>query len=537
MQPAELYRPCLTCFQQFSLLLGDRYIQYCQHAVLNMCREAAYSAIAYIEGSLRQQQEALQEEASSFREARQLLALLEVVRNSVEAPYQKLPRASVVFLAEASVAALNPAASVYSHLNRFLMKRASLQLHGVPMLGMLHGGLVGVAWHSQSLARELAIAATVAVSHNVKVAADALASPDSLAASGAVIRGVLAASQSPTTCSKMLHKGVLTHVAAIVSQSLGAIAAASQGDGKRSGLNHDSILRKDVVLAALSALITFSRVNKLWRAEILQESAAEYSSVLWSLLYSTSSFVSRVAECTEQTQAGNTMPCWQHELVDAILMKLLHLARAVSVQSRAWEAEQAASLSLTPTFWTAILHLSSIQSHTPCLNCTCIVCCQRNALRECLLCLPAESLTTLGLAICSRGTASKPQGPPSHSRSLPPDDSLWPILLHDFGERVRGNTHLGQFSDPSDACSVSNAPVQRVHTQCQDNWYRDSLCASNAAEHTAVRWLAWTMSAILQQAASNTEQPCVTPWRPFAGELLSHMWHQHSTLIHMRHLF
>ena len=485
-----------------------------------MYREAAYSAIESIEACVRKQQEELQEDISSFREAPQLLALLAVLRNSVESPFQKLPRASAVFLAEASVAALNPAAPVYSHLNRFILKRASLQLHGVPMLGMLHSGLSGISSHSQSLARELTIAATTGISHSVKVAAHALAAPDSLSLSAAVIRGVLAATQSPITCCKLLHKGTLIHVAAIVSQYLCTIAATSPAAGQHSRAE------QDVVVAALSALITFSRVKKLWRAETVQAATAEYSAVLWSLLHSTSSFAHRLAPArnlfTEPPQAVHAIPCWHTELLDVMLMKLLQLAHAVLLQSRVWHTEAAAACNLNSTFWTALVDLSSIHTHTPCYSPTCMICCQTNDLQQCLLCLPADFWPTQGLVAGSRVSELPPL---PHNDPSQPDHSLWPIILQDTGRQARYRSfpkHLRAVE--RDGCPAGIPAVQNGTQRVgQEIWYRNGVWGSDgSAEHPLVRCLAWNVSAMLQKVASDTElRRIAVPWRLVAGDLLS----------------
>ena len=464
--------------------------------------------------------------SSSFREALQLLALLSVVRNSVESPCQKLPRASVMFLAEASVAALNPAAPVYSHINRFLLKRASLQLHGVPMLSILHSGLSGVSSHSQSLARELAIAATTAVSHNVKVAAHALASPDSLSVSTALIRGVVAASQSPITCCKLLHKGTLTHLAAVVSQCLCSIAATSQITDQHSSAEQDCIMRGHIVVAALSALITFSRVKKLWRADTLQVAAAEYSSLLCSLLHSTTSFAHRLVgtRCAEHLQARKATYCWRSGLVDIIVVKLLHLARSVLVHSRVWCTEQASALNLTSPFWTALVQLSSIRTHTPICRETSIADCQINALRECLLCLPADVWPTSG-PVSGSGSPDAPDAHPlSDDDALLPEHCLWPIILHDSDGAATDKGYLEQLRcATSRGCSLGSSAAQNGALMAfQDSSYQDQVCNSGeAAEGTLVRCLAWTVSAVLQKLASNKEQWGIAPpSRLVAGEML-----------------
>jgi hypothetical protein len=382
------------------------------------------------------------------------------------------------------------------------------------MLDILHGGLPGMSSHSLVLARELAIAATTAVRHNVKLAAQCLAAPDSLAESGAVIRGVLAASQNPSACFKMLHKGVLNHVAAIVSHCLGRIAAAAPGDGE-SGANHDSIQRKGIVVAAVRALNTLSRVKKLWRADTLQLSVAEFSSLLWSLLNSTNSFVTAMHGCAEQCQADNAMPCWHSELVEVILMEILHLAHSVMVQSRAWHVEQGVALNLSSTFWTSIIYLSSIQCRHFNEADAHRISCKRNALYQCLLCLPPECLHTSDSVLLSCDeTASKPRLPAPRSSSSLTDISLWHLPLYNCAQKGTDETHVGKFvSEVQEGCSATN--YQHV-------WYQKTAFEMCAAEHTVIRLFAWTMSALLRHAGSNTAQsPTAPPWQYFVGKLLS----------------
>lgn len=471
-----------------------------------MCREAAYASIACIEESFRQLKEDEEQDASTFREDTQLLSLLALVRSSIDTPCQKLPTASAVFLAEASVAALNPAASIYSHMNHFLLKRASLQLHGVPMLTTLHAGVSGLSSHSQTLARELAIAAT-AVGHISKVASQALASPDSLDEASAVVRAVLAASRAPNTCTKMLQKGVCTLVAGVVSQCLSAIASTPS----RSGVDAESAVRRDVVLVALRALNTCSRTRKLWRAELQHVAAAEFSSVLWSLLNPTVGIANKLEDGSIHGQHQESVLSWHEELLNSILLEILCLARTVLVQTYAWDAEKVSVVCLTSTFWRTVVDLTQMQIKSTCNKSSHRIHQLRISLQQCILCLPERFWRSPQPEVQAYSPSSSIE---AHAFSS--IISLFTLDLFTSPSCLRGCNE--QNSQGSDAI---HAVAAHHHSTVEDRWYtEDARDHDGNADSMLVRWLAWTVSAVLQ-ALCMSKQPCTTDvWKPFAGTCL-----------------
>lgn len=54
--------------------------------------------------------------------------LLGALRNAVTTPFQRLPAVHALFLAEAALVVMHPGAAMYPPVNKYLLKRAVLDL-------------------------------------------------------------------------------------------------------------------------------------------------------------------------------------------------------------------------------------------------------------------------------------------------------------------------------------------------------------------------------------------------------------------------
>ncbi|GAB4818251.1 hypothetical protein N2152v2_005297 [Parachlorella kessleri] len=116
--------PARTLLQAGALALCLRSFAAADDAVCGL----AYEAVALLEEQLGQEE---------FREKRQLSVLLGAVRNAVTMPFHRLPAVVALFCAEASLAVMHPGAPMYPPINRYLVRKAVLDLQEVPLFGQL----------------------------------------------------------------------------------------------------------------------------------------------------------------------------------------------------------------------------------------------------------------------------------------------------------------------------------------------------------------------------------------------------------------
>ena len=82
-------------------------------------------------------------DGASFREQTQVVALLTVVRNTVDAPIMQFPITTATFAAEAATVILHPTFETYVPVQRSLLRRAVLEKCALPInfLSMFYGGI------------------------------------------------------------------------------------------------------------------------------------------------------------------------------------------------------------------------------------------------------------------------------------------------------------------------------------------------------------------------------------------------------------
>lgn len=286
----------------------------------------------------------------AVREASQVITLLALVRNTTQSPFQKLPQASAVFLAEAAVAALNPAAFLYAPINAFLLRSAALPQRGLSMFSQLHDGQARDWRGRRAFAQALALAAPQAAAPRMKLAAAAAAAPSDSAAARAFLRAAAASAALPASCVHMLRRGTLGHVAACAAASLSLLdrsalsePAASSSDGAQSAHGEN-------VLVALEVLRTAACVSQLWRGATRNEAVATFTCAIWSVLGALAGALAAAPHSCASVSGAS----W----AAAVLHRLLRVLGTYLRGATAWHHSSARPSSFGLPFWKQLLDVA-----------------------------------------------------------------------------------------------------------------------------------------------------------------------------------
>lgn len=358
----------------------------------------AYDALSVLFKAATPEEGASSASATAVREASQVLTLLNLVRNTTQEPFQKLPQASAVFLAEAAVAALNPGAFLYAPVNAFLLKRAALPQRGLSMFSQLHDGQTR-DWRRRRIhAQALALAAPQAAATRVKLAAAAAASPGDAAATRAFLRAAAASAALPASCVHMLHRGTLAHVAACATASISLLdsrplvgPATSCAPGMHAAHFANALAALDVLQAATGA-------SQLWHGTNRHDAVATFTSAIWSVL--------GVLAAAVAAQPCTAAACGPSQAA-ALLRRLLGVLRSYLCRASAWHHNTRHPCSFELPFWQQLLevatgvqsvedHMESTAAEAPDLL---------YMIRQCLLC---SSLADISSQAGDQGSCEAP---------------------------------------------------------------------------------------------------------------------------------
>lgn len=332
--------------------------------------------------------------ADAPREASQMLTLLTLVRNSVHQPFEKLPQASAVFLAEAAAAALNPSSFLYAPLNTFLLKRAVLPRRGLTMFSQLHNGQTRDWRRRLAHAHALARAAPQASAPRMKLAAAAASTPCDAAAVTAFLRAASASAALPASCMHMLRHGTLSHVAACAAAAVSNLRRGSPSTPAASSSVEPLRAHFHNAIMGMRTLQSAARVEQLWRGEARQDAVATYTCGVWGVLGALQGLVD--------------LPSVLHTADRvALLSALLALVHTYLCAARAWHHSPTHPCAFELRFWQHLLKLAKLtvtsqkaqgQGSTPMFA----------TMQRCLLCSSLAAISGGGSSGVASGTTVFP---------------------------------------------------------------------------------------------------------------------------------
>lgn len=309
----------------------------------------AYDALSFLFKAATPEEGASSSSAGAVREASQILTLLNLVRNTTQEPFQKLPQASAVFLAEAAVAALNPGAFLYAPINAFLLKRAALPQRGLSMFSQLHDGQTR-DWRRRRIhAQALALAAPQAAAPRVKLAAAAAASPGDAATTRAFLRAAAASAALPASCVHMLRRGTLAHVSACAAASISLLDRQPLAGPAPKGAQGVHPAHFANALAALGVLQAAAGASQLWHGTHRNDAVATFTSAIWSVL----GVLSGAVAAHHSTSAA----CGPRQTA-VLLRSLLDVLRSYLCAAAAWHHSTRHPCGFELPFWQQLLEVA-----------------------------------------------------------------------------------------------------------------------------------------------------------------------------------
>lgn len=287
--------------------------------------------------------------SESIRDASQISTLLQLVRNTTQEPFQKIPQPTAVFLAEASVAGLNPSAFLYAPINSYLLKRAVLPQRGLSMFTQLHDGRMHDWRRRRVHAQALAAAAPQAAAPRGKLAAAAMVTMADSAAAFAFLHAAAASAALPATCVHMLRRGTLAHVAACVVGSISQLAGGMQSHKPSTSRLGESHVTN--ALTGLEVLCSAVHASQLWRGSTWRSAVATYTSAISSILGVLADLARLKTSDASNTRTPNVL---------VLLRGLLKLLRSYLRSANAWHHSSSHQCSFPLPFWQQLLRLAMV---------------------------------------------------------------------------------------------------------------------------------------------------------------------------------